>query len=553
MGRAFGLARAFVGSRGLRRVVVAAGVVALLAHLAVMWQGFHSQDGPAHLFAADALARLLGDDPGAVAAVYEPNLEPHPNWVTYPMLATWLGANPARTAEMVVVVLLVVGLAGATYWAVTATGRAAGPVALAGFPVAVGYAVHTGLYNFTASIALLLVVVGYHLRFASRLSAGRTVVLMLLLVVLYFSHPLSLVAAFLAMGVIGLTALIADGRGRWSWRFVLGRLAALVMAATPAVLLLLWFLGDPGTVRPDPGRPVGQTVVDTALFRWPIRAVGPEDAAWAVGLAATTWVVVAALLLRTVVRRRWTRWDSVLLLPLITGVAAVVVPDRLAGGTLVQPRLAIFALLMLLVWIGVANTDGALVRGAWAVVGIAGVVAMVGLLAVRVEPYRQMRAAVDEVVGVADLIEDDALIVGAVSSRAPHHSPVTPMVHIVDRVAVEAGAVNVSNLDGGSGYGPIRYTDRFDVSPALRGLPRNRTHGREVEPRQFTGILERYGAVTGRGIDYLVLVSYDLRPAERRVYENLGYRLVHHSAPTGLVWLLETPPLRANSDVELRR
>lgn len=545
-------ARATMGSRALTAVVLAAGALALGAHVAAMWSGFHSQDGPAHVFAAHALSRTLSTDPGLIGEVYATNLRPHPNWLTYPPLATWLGANPARIAEMMVVSLLVVGLAAAALYAMTVRRGAGAAVAVAAFPVAVGYSVHTGLYNFTAGIALVLVVVGYHLRVASRLTAGRAAVLSLLLVVLYFTHPLALVVAGLAVGVIGLAALVADGRGRWSWRYVGGRIAPLVVAALPAVALLLWFLTDPGTVPEGGERDPWRSLRATVLFRWPVQAVSGDEAAWALGLAVVTWAVSAVLLVRSVVRRRWSRWDALLVLPLVTAVSAVVVPDRLAGGTIVQPRLAIFALLFLLVWIAVAHPGGALVRATGVLLGAAGVVVLVGLLAVRVGPYAQMRAVVDEVAGVAEFVEPDTLLLGSVSRRSPEQDPAVPLVHIVDRIALDASAVNVSTLDAGTGYGPIRYRDRFGPGPALRSLPRNRTHHTEFDAERFASVTRRYAQVTRRNIDYLVIVGYDLEPSERRLFDEVGFELVHVTGPAGLARLYTVPPVPPDPDVELR-
>jgi hypothetical protein len=175
--------------------------------------------------------------------------------------------------------------------------------------------------------------------------------------------------------------------------------------------------------------------------------------------------------------------------------------------------------------------------------GVVGVVVMVGLLAVRIEPYRRIDAAVAEVLSAADAVEPGTLILGAVSSRAPNLSPVIPMVHITDLLAVESGAISISTLDAGSGYGPIRYRRRFDPLPALRGLPRNRTHGRDVEPEAWANMVDRYTSVTGRTFDYLLLVGYDLRPVEIQRYEAAGFRVVHHSTPTGLVWLFDVTPV----------
>jgi hypothetical protein len=519
------------------------GAIAVLAHVVWMWIGrFHSQDGPAHMFATRAWQHLRAGDAGALADVYTLNFDPDPNWLTYPILSTWLRAYPARVAELALVTMLVIGLAGGLYYAVTARRGTAGPVAVAGFAVAIGWSVHTGLYNFTASVALLLVIAGYVLRIGGVLTVRRAVMIALLLVLLYFSHPLSLVAAYLVVGVVGLIPVAADPDLRRSWRRLSVHVAGLLVVALPSAVLLLGFLADPGTVRPrDNPHAIAESLAGTLLFRWPIQVVR-GDVAWTVVLALATWAVVAALVARKIARRDWGRWDLLLVVPLITGSSAVVLPDRLAGGTLVQPRLAIYTLLTLLLWIAIANGGTRFAQWLGVGLGIVGTVVMFGLLAMRVEPYRQMDAAVDEVLTAADGVAPDGLVLAAVSSRAEHFSPVVPLVHIANAVAMEADAVPISTLDAGSGYGPIRYRERFDPDPALRGYPGNRTHGRDLIPTQFKNTVRRYEQVTGRSFDYVLLIAYDLRPAELQDFADMGFRLVQRTEPDGLAHVFEVTP-----------
>lgn len=515
----------------------------LLAHVAWMWiGGFHSQDGPAHLFAATALGRLLRGDAGLLAAVYELNLEIDPNWITYPMLASGLRVASPAVVELTVVSVLALGTAAGLWYAVTAAGRRAAPVAVAGLPLAVGWSLHTGLYNFTASVALMLAIVGYHLRIAERMTAWRALWLSLLLVVLFFSHPLSLAGGYAIIATTWLAVTASDLFAARRWRRAARRTVATAIAVAPSALLLARFLADPGTVRPRAvPRDTWRAVVDTALFRWPIGAAAPDEAAWATVVAVATWAATLVLLGRRIVRRDWHHWDVLGILPVGIGAAAVLLPDRMAGGTLVQPRLAMFAALTLLLWLAVANARTVLLG--WIGVGLAlvGTLAMAGLLRERIEPYRQIDRATTEVLTTAPSIEPGSLVLGAVSARAPGLSSTVPMVHVVDRLALAADAVPVLTLDAGSGYGPIRYRLRFDPQPALRGFPRNRVHRRGVTPTAFANLSQRYAATTGRAVDYVVLVGYELGPADVAQFRELGFQLRRRSMPDGLAWVFAVP------------
>lgn len=523
-------------------LVQIAGAVVLLAHVVGMWTtGFHSQDGPAHLFAADALGRLVAGERGLLASVYELNLHADPNWITYPLLAAGLRVASPAVVELTVVSLLAVGTAAGLWYAVTAAGRRCAPVAVAGFPLAVGWSLHTGLYNFTASVALMLAVVGHHLRAGDRPGVRHGLVLAALLVGLYFSHPLALAGAYAIIGVTWLSGAVEVAR-RVSAREAARRLALLVVAVAPSGVLMADFLAHPELVRPrEVPRGLWRSLLDTVLLRWPIGAIGGDDARWSAVVATALWAAVAVLVARRIVRRDWHRWDALGVLPLGIGAGAVLLPDRLAGGTLVQPRLALLAVLTLLLWMAVAHARTRALP--WLAVGVALVstVAMVALLQSRMRVYDRMDDAAAEVVATAPSIPPGSLILGAVSTGAPDLPSTVPLVHIVDRLAAAADAVPALTLDAGSGYGPIRYRTRFDPGPALRGLPRNRVHGRALPPEVFAAIARRYATVTGRGVDYLVLVGYDLQPADLRGFRTHGFRLVRHTMPTGLVSVFAVP------------
>ena len=523
-------------------LVQIAGAVVLLAHVVGMWTtGFHSQDGPAHLFAADALGRLATGEQGLLASVYELNVQADPNWITYPVLAAALRVASPAVVELTVVSLLAVGTAAGLWYAVTAVGRRCAPVAVAGFPLAVGWSLHTGLYNFTASVALMLAVVGHHLRADDRPGVRHSLVLSALLVALYFSHPLSLAGAYAVIGVTWLSGTAVAWR-RSSAREAARGLALLVVVVAPSGTLMVDFLTHTEAVRPrDVPRGLWQSLVDTVLLRWPIGAIGGDDAGWSAVVATAVWAAVAVLVARRIVRRDWNRWDALGVLSLGIGAGAVLLPDRVAGGTLVQPRLALMAAVTLLLWMAAAHARTRLLP--WVAVGVAVVstVAMVALLQSRMRAYDRIDAAAAEVVDTAPSIVRGSLILGAVSSAAPDLPSTVPLVHIVDRLAAAADAVPALTLDAGSGYGPIRYRTRFDPGPALRGLPRNRVHGRALPPEVFAAIARRYATVTGRGVDYLVLVGYDLQPVDLRRFRTHGFRLVRHTMPAGLVSLFAVP------------
>ena len=110
---------------------------------------------------------------------------------------------------------------------------------------------HMGLYNFGYSIGLFLIAAGYWLRSPARLGYRRTLTLAGLLVLLYFAHVISLVAACLLMcllaaceDVAGMRQALMASRTRrlWILDFAPRRLLWLGAAMTPSLALTLAFM-----------------------------------------------------------------------------------------------------------------------------------------------------------------------------------------------------------------------------------------------------------------------------------------------------------------------
>ena len=155
---------------------------------------------------------------------------------------------PVAAEKLLVSAYVLTFLAGAWYLA-----GAARPgerwLAFLAFPFAYHQLFQFGFYNFSISVALFLIILGYWWRHRERPGLRRTrVTINLLLWLCYFSHILSFGLALIAIAVLWLATL-----RRETWRRHLLHVPILL----PQLALPLWFFCKQGagrSRRPGPWR-----------------------------------------------------------------------------------------------------------------------------------------------------------------------------------------------------------------------------------------------------------------------------------------------------------
>jgi hypothetical protein len=211
-------------------VLLAALAPALAALAAVPW--FVTQDGPAHLYNAEILARSF--DPGSpFRAAYRVNWQPLPNWAGHLVQAgLYLIASPRR-ANLAVNALTLAGFAGSVLWLRWRIAGACGlgPAALLAALLSMNVAWLLGFTSFLLGACLFPLTLGLWWTGRHRLGGGRVAGLALLLVLGYFSHLISLVLTVIGLAVLAV-ATPSPGPAAWT-----ARLARTTAAALPLLPL----------------------------------------------------------------------------------------------------------------------------------------------------------------------------------------------------------------------------------------------------------------------------------------------------------------------------
>ena len=513
-------------------LALVAGMAAGVA-LVVALTPFVTVDGPIHVGYAATLRDLLqgrGDLAGTYldwASWTAPNTLPELG-LTLLMLVFSPGI-----AETVLIVLYVLALPLAMLYAVRAWSDKADGLALAALPLTFSYPLLLGFYSFSYSVVMFLVVAGYAGRVLPRLSWPRAGVLGALLVVTYLTHFIGFAAAALLVVVM----VVMHAR-----RTLLLRAG---VALAPAAILAIQFLHSTSSAeaaKRDDAPP--EVLAGTLSLVWGLVSFERSEIV-ATCLLALTLAIAIVTVARTRTRRL-TPSDAPMLFALLVVAGAVAAPSEVAsGGGVLTQRLALFPVYGVVLWLAAQRPSRAVVTA----VGVASIVAAVGLAALRLPAHRALAADVRDIeqvvpcIGLAATMAQVNLaqVVAGSADRARF------LTHETGRVSAATRGLDLGSPSWEVPFYLLRFDPRFAAAGSL--IPARATM-LAVPPRIDPARYER--ATRGR-LDYVLLFGRPLAtPAvlqsqRWRTFEGelmRRYRRVAVS-PRGLMEVWEHPGVAA--------
>ncbi|HEX3556938.1 MAG TPA: hypothetical protein VIA62_27250 [Thermoanaerobaculia bacterium] len=513
--------------------------VLLILHVAPVWafRFMPTQDGPGHQALAFILRQYGRPDAGLLRHYYVLNREALPNWFIFFLLTRVLRFLAVPVAEKVLLTAYAALLPLSVRYALRGVDRRAGFLAVLAFPFIYNYTLHMGFFNFCFSLPAFFFTVGYWLRHGERMTPLRTAALALLVLWVYFCHPVTLVMAAAALLTLTGWRLFLERRTAPAgslWTGARHWLLAPVLAFLPAVILMAAFVG----------RRIGSKIDFLPLWDKVKHLAGLYSLAslshWTPPLAAALallFYVVAFLCLRQRGRRPPEVRDGLLLVVLVFLAAYFLAPSEISGGGFVNHRLNLFPFLALILWLGAF--DHSAKRRRW--IQIVAACLAVLFLFVYARAYVLIGRGLAEIAAAGERIEPDHTFLYlsyAHRGEQPNGRELAfrtaPYLHAGGYVAAEKRLVDLSLYEANEDYFPIYYRPALNpyrhLSVGLLGI--------EQSPPRAE--ILAYPQRTGGRVDYVLI--WGLRqerlgdPDVRKVLDQLavGYDVVWTGAEGGV-------------------
>jgi hypothetical protein len=485
----------------------------IVIHLIPIWAFTYlpTTDGAAHVANADVMRKIADPAHDVFAHYYYVSKAPSPNLIGHLLLAGLLYVVKLVVAEKLLVSLYIVLFPLAVRYAVGGIRRRATPLAFLAFPMIYSYVLAQGFYNFCLSIAVFFFLVGYWVRNRDRLNAWRGLALAGLAMLLYASHLFSLLVACAVLGVLTVwfsgRELIGkpteQARRALRWRAI-ARAVVTFLALLPWVVLSLRY-------RPAAGQydavdwSLKEDVV--ALLRFGSMVSYRANEAWLGGALASVFGALAVMaLMNKVVRRSWSRWDALLLIP--AGLAAVYFKahDPASVHFYVPPRVLLYLFLTLLLWLAGQPMTW---RVRWAAPPLAAVIAL-GFVASHALKYREFAPQLREFVSAGDQIRPNSTFLplifapqGCDAAGRPSSIDVSPFYMASGYIAAARESVDLRNYEANTDHFPVRFVPErnpyvtlavgkgLDSIPPKIDLEKFRSAGGEVDYVLLWGVTEK--------------------------------------------------------------
>lgn len=210
------------------------------------------QDGPSHAYTALVLCELLFRPGSVFQSFFALNSYPTSNWTSSVLLSLANLLVGPRYVEQALVTLAILFLYGAMYYAQKAPSPQQTLLWRGRNALLNVWFLWMGLYSFCLGVAIGVFCVGYYIRNLRQITAKHYVGIGLLMLVLYFTHPMAQFLAGLVLSVVCVwdEALWfarqpgeASGEGRLAGGIqnVLRSYAPLLLSMAPSAVFLLIF------------------------------------------------------------------------------------------------------------------------------------------------------------------------------------------------------------------------------------------------------------------------------------------------------------------------
>lgn len=513
-----------------------------------------SQDGPSHLAGAKILKEYNNEDAGIFREFYSIPKEAVPNWIGHVVLAISLNWISPETSEKIFLSGYVILFPVLFRYLLYGINPASTLLAFLSFPFIYNYLFHMGFYNFVWSIPLFFLVIGYWIRHRDNLSAVNVLVLSVMTLALYFSHIFSFALSGVTLGILeiwltGYTVWTRAGIGRVSYiaeifREILPRAASAIVAYLPSLVLAIFFVIQRKTL-PIPTEHSFFHNFDMLLSLYSLVSFEWNEIWLTRIIAGCLYLCAGVFLFHKIRNRNIERYDGMIFVFLAFIILYFTFPDTLlvspngmSGGGFVKPRIGIYPMLFLIIWIGAQQPMRKLSMGVVSVVLASSII----LLGMNIKKYDEFSESLQEYRSALDLIEPNSSVLpisffemGSDKPTDTFSLKVDPFRHASEIFSAKKNVVVLSHYEGNMGYFPTDFRENrnpFRVFGNFPGAPE------KVD-------IVKYQEASNGHPDYVLLWMAPLRDSESwkrfpaLLQVNEHFDLIFTSTPKGNMRLFQ--------------
>ena len=511
-----------------RRLWRSALVLLIILECAPFWifPYFPSQDGPSHLHNASVLAHY------GTTQIYQQYYRivpftPAGNMLTQFLLAAIVKvAEPFLAEKLLLSSYIILFFVSFLYLLRGLTPHADHFAVWAGI-FAPNWFVYMGFWNFSFSVAFLLLTVGYYVRQVwgnhseRRWTPRQLIVLMSAGLIIYMTHAVSWVVCIIAVASLGFPKLMSTVLSRGTSSFVRSARRAAPYWLLPICALLLPVV----LVVANAARSHEISVCSGQSFPFRDRlwlvyslsflhTLGGSDVALSKVVAMVVFMGLTWAAAVTLWHRQY-NWHSaaILGLSLTCVIIAVAGPDCVGTGSFVRLRVALFAWLFLIGWLASALPKWP----RWALNGLSGCCCGIALITLvsRVPMVAELNEGLSDIVKIGESVRPNSTVLVLCLGRQKRD--VDPFRHLAGLLTPRA-IVDLNNYEASLEYFSTRFQTDRSPYPALGTM-------RELEEAPPVFDITRYEKETAGRVDYVLFYcSNDSGGAGMKLLQSELYR-----------------------------
>ena len=512
----------------------------LILYLVPIWcfHYFPSADGPAHLANAHIMREFSRPSGAAFREYYDWNPLPQPNWSGHLLMAAFMIFAPPLIAEKILLSLYILLLPISVRFVLGIIEPGARFLSILIFPLVYSVPLHAGLYNFCCSLPVFFFTLGYWIKHRGAFSFRNAINLGILLLILYFCHLISFVMAGVAIMILTAFDLVvalkaspvrvspqALGKGLREWALL------PLLAFVPGGLLAGAYAGH----QHNPAIfsiPLAKRLVDLVSL-YSLVTFSKVELIFSISFAALLSALGLYAILQRTKKRGCDRWDGLLLVTIMFTLIYFAAPDAAAGGGMITPRMQLFPVFGLVLWLGRATFTPAWKRGIqWSTVAIA-----LGGLIFYTLRYAELNRYIADFTSGAELIERNSTLYPIAFEFRGHRPDGTalsihtmPFWQAAGYISASRDAIDLLNYEARSPVFPLVF--RSERDPRRIGYVKINGVSWNPEPKID---FQKYSSESSGRVDYVLVWMLDRPDHEganaRSIFDQLAtdYELIHTS------------------------